>query len=426
MSRNRSESPVKVTGLVRERSPLPQVDGTCLGRPGAPEPDPAPPVPEMPSFLRISEREIHDKYSDLIRLERDRIGSNLYTHPEADPVLDRYSNIHPWDENRVHLKVPEGVSDYINASPVTLFSTAEEPSKVKARHQDTYICMQGPKKETIDHTWHMLWHELSNHNVNEPGVIIMLSPLRGPDPNRPGQTMEKCFPYFPMDENSPPIIINESNSLGETFKAKVRFVSRDPTPAGTTIEIRKLSMSVEGEVDEKPIWHFLYPSWPDYGALEEKNVASIISLMDLSREKSAKNNPRVVHCSAGVGRTGTFIALEFLISELQSGAWEHWNKQEYADHDAIYDTVNQLREQRPTMVQAYEQYSFLYKVLKKMWEEKYCTSCTSGSHQHAAAAVNTKPESSPSSKSLDREKISKVNFSGSGKSMGYFPDGAGG
>lgn len=307
---------------------------------------------------------------ELILLERERIKSTLYTRPEADPILDRYRNIHPWDHNRVRLQVPEGFSDYINASPVSLVSTTEKGSAPKRSSQDKYICMQGPKKETIDHTWHMLWHELANPNHTDPAVIIMLTPLHGPDPNRPGHTMEKCSLYFPMDENSPPLAINESNQLGETFKATVRFVSRDPTPESSPVEIRNLTMSVEGRDEEKPICHFLYPSWPDFGTLEEKDVASIISLMTLSREKSAKNNPRVIHCSAGVGRTGTFVALEFLIGELQSGAWENWD----SEHDAIYDTVNLLREQRPNMVQAFEQYAFLYEVLRKVWEEKYGTS----------------------------------------------------
>ena len=315
------------------------------------------------------------------------------------------------------------MSDYINASPVTLKSTAEESSDVPARHQDRYICMQGPKKETVDHTWHMLWHELSNPCSTAPGVIIMLSQIRGPDPNRPGLTMEKCFPYFPLDENSPAMIINETNSLGETFKARVRFVSRDPTPPGTTFEIRKLSMSVEGEVDEKAIWHFLYPSWLDYGALEEKNVESIISLMNLSREKSAKDNPRVVHCSAGVGRTGTFIALEFLLSELQSGAWEHWDSPEHSDRDAVYDTVNQLRKQRPTMVQAFEQYAFIYQVLKKKWEEKYCTPIAAGNHEAAILATNS---FEPLLKDLENEKIRKAKFYRDGTKMASFPDEAGG
>jgi protein-tyrosine phosphatase len=199
---------------------------------------------------------------------------------------------------------------------------------------------------------------------------------------------EKCFPYYPLDENSPPLKINEKNDLGEDFKAEVRFVSKEPSMEGTAIEVRKLLMTVEGEDEEKPIWHYLYPNWPDFGALEEENVASVLGLMDISRKQNGKGeNPRIVHCSAGVGRTGTFVALEFLIGELQGGAWEGWDESAMAQTDPIYDTVNQLRMQRKTMVQAYEQYAFLYEVLRKVWEEKYGVECAGGEHTHVQNPV---------------------------------------
>jgi protein-tyrosine phosphatase len=211
----------------------------------------------------------------------------------------------------------------------------------------------------------------------------MLSPTHVPDPDTPGKQMEKCYPYFPLGQGSPVIVINETNNLGDNFRGTIRLDFREPSTPGTTVEVRKLTMTVDGEDEEKPIWHFLYPSWPDFGALEEQNVQSIISLMSLSREKNGKaENPRLVHCSAGVGRTGTFVALEFLVGELQGGAWEGWDKSGPSSRDPVFDTVNQLRMQRRTMVQAYEQYAFLYEVLRKMWEEKYGTPCVGGDHQH--------------------------------------------
>jgi protein-tyrosine phosphatase len=155
-------------------------------------------------------------------------------------------------------------------------------------------------------------------------------------------------------------------------------------------------MTVEGEDEEKPIWHYLYPNWPDFGALEEENVASVLSLMDISRKQNGKGeNPRIVHCSAGVGRTGTFVALEFLMGELQGGAWEGWDEGPMAHTDPIYETVNQLRMQRKTMVQAYEQYAFLYEVLQKVWEEKYGTECAGGEHTHKNKKLNVCGPESP-------------------------------
>ncbi len=308
-----------------------------------------------------------------------------------DPTLDRYSNIHPWANNRIKLQVPEGYNDYINASPVTLVSTSSKQSSLKAGIQDKYICMQGPKKETTDHVWHMVWHEVATPYNSSPAIIIMLSPTHAPMPDDPTKMFEKCYPYYPLDEKSPPLVINERNSLGDDFKATVRFVSREPGIPGTAIEVRLMEMTVEGEDEEKPIWHYLYPNWPDFGALKEENVSSILALMAISRRKNGKGeNPRVVHCSAGVGRTGTFVALEFLIGELEGGAWEGWDESDQADADPIYDTVNQLRMQRKTMVQAYEQYAFLYEVCRKIWEEKYHIPCCGGEHKHQEAPESAK------------------------------------
>lgn len=196
----------------------------------------------------------------------------------------------------------------------------------------------------------------------------MLSPTHDPHPTVPGAMSEKCFPYFPTEQDSEPLVINESCQLGEDFKASIRFVSQEPPLPANAIEIRKFIMTVDGEEEEKPIWHFLYPSWPDFGALEQEDLSSLMSLMSLSREKNTDSeNPRVIHCSAGVGRTGTFVALEFLIGELQKGAWLDWDN----ESDPIFNTVNELRMQRRTMVQSAEQYTFIYEVLRRMWSEKY-------------------------------------------------------
>ncbi|PQE13347.1 tyrosine phosphatase protein [Rutstroemia sp. NJR-2017a BVV2] len=326
------------------------------------------------------------KYEELTRLEEERLANKddpKWQREEPDRELDRYANIHPWAGNRIKLVVPEGYNDYINASPVTLTSTAEKQSAIKKGLQDKYICMQGPKAQTVDHTWHMMWHSITVPDNAAPGVIIMLSALTGPNPANPSEIMEKCYKYYPMSEDDPPLHVNESMQLGENFKATVRFVSRENNVDGTGIEVRKLAMSVEGEEDEKTIWHFFYPLWPDAGSLNRQNVNSVLTLMDLTRAKNVdEENPRVVHCSAGVGRTGTFVALEFLMGELQGGAWEGWDESEEKGTDAIFETVNQLRMQRKTMVQALEQYVFLYEVCRKVWEEKYMLPCIGGEHTH--------------------------------------------
>ncbi|CZT42693.1 related to protein tyrosine phosphatase phi [Rhynchosporium secalis] len=393
MSRNRvSSKRSKVpVGVGVGSTNVAQLDGSCFGKPAGAkyhEESVEKGPPPLPSFLILSDIEVRDKYAELTRLENERIGLGKtdpqWARRDPDPILDRYNNIFPWDNNRIKLAVPEGVNDYINASPVSLISTSEKQSKLKSGVQDKYICMQGPKKQTVDHVWHMIWHELAEPYTSSPAIVIMLTPTHAPIGDDPTRMFEKCYQYYPVDEKSPPLLINQSNQLGEDFKAQVRFEERLPGIEGTPIEIRKLIMTVEGEEDdEKPIYHYLYPNWPDFGALAAENVASILSLMEESRKQNGRGeNPRLIHCSAGVGRTGTFVALEFLLGELEGGAWEGWDNSEHSITDPVYETVNQLRMQRKTMVQAYEQYAFLYEVCRKRWEEKYNTPCIGGEHTH--------------------------------------------
>ncbi|KAF7854680.1 hypothetical protein EAF04_010249 [Stromatinia cepivora] len=306
---------------------MPQADGCSSSKAADDEEDRAVQVAEagaaaasdpktaMPSFLKISHDEMKEKYATLTKMEEERLANGddpKWAREEPDRELDRYANVHPWAANRIRLIVPEGYNDYINASPVTLTSTAEKQSTMKKGIQDKYICMQGPKSQTVDHTWHMMWHSISVPDNAAPGVIIMLSPLVGPNPAKPEEMMEKCYRYYPMSEDDPPLIVNEAKALGDNFKAQVRFVKREENIEGTGIEVRQLAMSVEDEEEEKTIWHFFYPLWPDMGSLNSQNVKSVLTLMDLSRAKNEEEeNPRVVHCSAGVGRTGTFVALEF-------------------------------------------------------------------------------------------------------------------
>lgn len=200
----------------------------------------------------------------------------------------------------------------------------------------------------------------------------------------------------------------------------------------------------DGEVEERTVYHFLYKKWPDFGVPALEDLESFFTLMRLSKAKNANpSNPRIVHCSAGVGRSGTFIALEYLMTQLDAGVLEDWDEdgdaaraaarkepdgetlpdadgqnetgaeediaegQEMDDHeesgvvaneaeDLIFDTVNALREQRRAMVQAEAQYLFIYHVLRKLWLDKYgdgasAASGREGSGEPAAKRLEIDP-----------------------------------
>jgi len=370
-------------------------------------------------------------------------------------VLDRYSNIQPWDNNRVRLQVPAGHVDYINASPVALPSPAADGGP-----PDHYIAMQGPKRQSADHVWRMIVEQ-----TQSPAVVVMLTETHEAN-------VEKCFPYFPRDVDGPPFEVNERDEFGDGFRATITCEAIEETPAGEAIELRRLLIRVhkrrpsppvgqtngangasapmsttglrngdagEDDVDmkspiaktddldvamksptavrpqslddatathpahpeaapveyetEHAVYHFLYKKWPDFGVPALEDIASFFTLMRLSRARNADPaNPRIVHCSAGVGRSGTFIALEHLTRALDAGTlsslqhapgtglhaeWTGYHAGDDGDSDdedaddVVFATVNALREQRRTMVQAEAQFLFIYRVLRKLWVDRY-------------------------------------------------------
>ncbi|KAK0721495.1 protein-tyrosine phosphatase-like protein [Apiosordaria backusii] len=182
-----------------------------------------------------------------------------------------------------------------------------------------------------------------------------------------------------------------ATTTSTTANLDVEIQQEDSTTSSPTDETGPNETG--GVVEEKILYHFLYKKWPDFGVPALEDLDSFFTLMKLSREKNAgPHNPRIVHCSAGVGRSGTFIALEHLMRELDAGVLENYDemvaaaatsrqgvdsegkvvhKEPMLGEDLIFDTVNQLREQRKMMVQAEGQYQFIYGVMRKLWGEKY-------------------------------------------------------
>jgi protein-tyrosine phosphatase len=212
--------------------------------------------------------------------------------------------------------------------------------------------MQGPKEGIQAHMWRMVEQETA-----DPAVIVMLTQT-----HESGR--EKCFQYFPDSMEDPVQLFNEEDEFSDGFTATVTLKSivEDEDTRST---IRELELTTaEGT---KTVWHLLFEGWPDFLIPEGDDRAALLKLIKLSAEKNSPGSPRVVHCSAGVGRSGTFIALDYLIAELEAGNLDDVT----AEADPVADVVDKLRQQRMMMVQGEQQFWFLYDVLRELWVQRW-------------------------------------------------------
>uniref|UniRef100_A0A673KA08 Phosphatidylinositol phosphatase PTPRQ-like n=1 Tax=Sinocyclocheilus rhinocerous TaxID=307959 RepID=A0A673KA08_9TELE len=223
---------------------------------------------------------------------------------------NRFTNIKPYNNNRVKLLSEPGMpgSDYINASFVSGYLCPNE-----------FIATQGPLPSTVADFWRMIWETGTK-------TIIMLT-----------QCFEKgrirCHQYWPED-NKPVTVFAD---------IIITKLTEDVHPDWTVRALR-----VERHGSYMIVHHFNYTSWPEHGVPESSST--LIQFVKAVRSHRGHDNTTiVVHCSAGVGRTGVFIALDHLIQHVR-------------DHDFvdIYGLVAELRSERMCMVQNLAQYMFLH------------------------------------------------------------------
>ncbi|XP_055009765.1 receptor-type tyrosine-protein phosphatase O isoform X2 [Boleophthalmus pectinirostris] len=256
--------------------------------------------------------------------ELKSVGLDL-THDAADlPVnrpKNRYTNILPYDFSRVKLismHNDEG-SDYINANYIPGY-----------KHGKEYIATQGPLPETRNDFWKMVLQQKSP-------IIVMLTQCNE-------RRRVKCDHYWPFTDE--PVMYGEIS---------VEMLSETESPEWT---IRKFRL---GYADESlDVLHLNYTSWPDHGVPTVNAIESILQFVHIVRQQANRTkDPIVVHCSAGVGRTGTFIALDRLM--------QHIREHEFVD---ILGMVSDMRSHRLSMVQTEEQYVFIHQCVLLMWQKK--------------------------------------------------------
>uniref|UniRef100_A0A8D0ACI8 Receptor-type tyrosine-protein phosphatase epsilon n=1 Tax=Sander lucioperca TaxID=283035 RepID=A0A8D0ACI8_SANLU len=235
----------------------------------------------------------------------------------ANMKKNRVLQIIPYDFNRVILSVKRGqeFTDYINASFIDGY-----------RQKDYFIATQGPLSHTVEDFWRMVW-EWRCHS------IVTLTELKE-------REQEKCFQYWPSEGSvtfGDYTVELTGDALCETFTLKDMVV---------------ISPSLQ-EKQSQHIRHFHFHGWPEIGIpAEGRGMIDIIAAVQRQQQQSG-NRPIIVHCSAGAGRTGTFIALSNILERVKAEGLLD-----------VFQTVKSLRMQRPHMVQTVEQYDFCYRVVQ--------------------------------------------------------------
>ncbi|XP_063687580.1 uncharacterized protein LOC134820865 isoform X3 [Bolinopsis microptera] len=228
---------------------------------------------------------------------------------------NRFIDILPYDGTRVTLQQigEDPTSHYINASYI---DTLEEPRK--------FIAAQGPKPETLADFWRMMWEQNSH-------VIIMVT-------NLVEKGRKKCEEYW--SDTKP-------QSYGNTTVECLGIVSFPD------YKVRKLSVT-QGSGKSRIVTHYHYEGWPDHG-VPDTPTSMIAFAKRAFSDNLQGQGPICVHCSAGVGRTGTIISLHLQMENVKNN-----NKIN------IYDTVVQLRKCRKIMVQTESQYVFVYQAVNEL------------------------------------------------------------
>ncbi|XP_019951185.1 receptor-type tyrosine-protein phosphatase delta isoform X25 [Paralichthys olivaceus] len=238
-----------------------------------------------------------------------------HSNLEVNKPKNRYANVIAYDHSRVLLSAIDGIpgSDYINANYIDGY-----------RKQNAYIATQGSLPETFGDFWRMIWEQRS-------AIIVMMTKLEE-------RSRVKCDQYWPTRAT-------------ETY-GLIQVTLLDTVELATYC-VRTFALFKNGSSEKREVRQFQFTAWPDHGVPEHPTPF----LAFLRRVKACNPpdaGPMVVHCSAGVGRTGCFIVIDAMMERIKH--------EKTVD---IYGHVTLMRAQRNYMVQTEDQYVFIHDALQE-------------------------------------------------------------
>ncbi|XP_016108543.1 receptor-type tyrosine-protein phosphatase delta isoform X17 [Sinocyclocheilus grahami] len=277
-----------------------------------------PPIPVMELADHIERLKANDNLKFSQEYESVDPGQQFtweHSNLEVNKPKNRYANVIAYDHSRVLLSAIDGIpgSDYINANYIDGY-----------RKQNAYIATQGALPETFGDFWRMIWEQRSSN-------IVMMTKLEE-------RSRVKCDQYWP-------------NRATETY-GLIQVTLLDTVELATYC-VRTFALYKNGSSEKREVRQFQFTAWPDHGVPEHPTPF----LAFLRRVKSCNPpdaGPMVVHCSAGVGRTGCFIVIDAMLERIKH--------EKTVD---IYGHVTLMRAQRNYMVQTEDQYVFIHDALQE-------------------------------------------------------------
>jgi len=260
---------------------------------------------------------IHNEWDSLQNnvQNRNNIKPSNFTVAQSNRNKNRYPDIMPYDNNRVILSK----DNYINASKVVV-------------GEKNFISCQAPLPQTFSDFWNMVWD-------NKTPVIVMLTKLIE------GKKI-KAHCYWPTT-------ISQIEEFGD-ISVELTSMESDEKMVKRYFKVSKTS-----ELETLQLLHIHYTEWPDFGVPESpKNIVSVINEAESYKQlvNALPTSPVIVHCSAGIGRAGTYLAIVAFLEHKKTSQLS-FNTQ---------TIVLNLRDQRMGMVQTFEQYSFIHTVIDSL------------------------------------------------------------
>ena len=262
-----------------------------------------------------------DKYVDKNCLKEFELLNQLIENDDlhqynlnAPNNLLRYSDIRPYSYNNVGINYG---NEYINASWIHI------------PLPKTFIATQGPIPKTVEDFWAMCYQ----YDVE---IIIMLCKVKE-------KNVEKCAKYW---------------DAKNMYHFEVNMVKEEHFDKGLDLRVFQL-FDIYQKNKIKKIIQIHLTSWEDHTALDVDYFDMIIKIIEFIDNNNKNNNPVVVHCSAGVGRTGTFISLYNLYHEIRMKI----NRQKDFIEFSVFNLVRKIKELRMYMVENVNQYILLYQFI---------------------------------------------------------------